>query len=55
MRTDCHVCRSEGLSSHAQIVLASSDHEIFATLYHVSGDLLAHGEAGLSEAAWQRL
>ena len=55
MRTDCHVCRSEGLSSHAQIVLASGDREIFATLYHVSGDLLAHGEAGLSEAAWQRL
>lgn len=55
MRIDCHVCRSEGLSSHAQIVLASGGREIFATLYHVSGDLLGPDEAGLSEAAWQRL
>ena len=55
MRTDCHVCRSEGLSAHAQILLAAGGREIIATLYHVSGDLLAPGEAGLSEAAWDRL
>lgn len=55
MRTDCHVCRSEGLSAHAQIVLAASGREIFATLYQVTTDILAPGEAGLSEAAWNRL
>ncbi len=55
MHKDCHVCRSEGLSPHAQIVLAAGDREIFATLYQVSSEILAVDEAGLSEAAWERL
>ena len=55
MRTDCHVCRSEGLSAHARVLLRAGDRETIATLYQVSADLLAPNEAGLSEAAWQRL
>lgn len=55
MRTDCHVCRSEGISPRSQVVLRTGDREIFATLYQVSSDLLAPGEAGLSESAWSRL
>lgn len=55
MRTDCHVCRSEGLSSHAQVALAAGERQILATLYQVAGDLLAPDEAGLSETAWERL
>ena len=55
MRVDCHVCRSEGLGAHAQVILAAGGREIVATLYQVSGDFLAADEAGLSEAAWERL
>lgn len=55
MRTDCQVCRSEGISPRSQVVLQAGEREIFATLYQVSSDLLAPGEAGLSETAWSRL
>jgi thymidine phosphorylase len=55
MHADCHVCRSEGFSAHARVVLTSGMREIVATLYHVTGDFLALDEAGLSEAAWVRL
>jgi thymidine phosphorylase len=55
MRTDCHVCRSEGLSSRSRVLLRSGDRSVVATLYQVSSDLLALNEAGLSEAAWERL
>ncbi len=55
MRTDCHVCRSEGLTPHSRVLLRAGDRETIATLYQVSTDLLAPNEAGLSEAAWQRL
>lgn len=55
MRTDCHVCRSEGLAPRSRVLLQAGDREAIATLYQVSPDLLAPDEAGLSEAAWQRL
>jgi thymidine phosphorylase len=56
MRWDCHVCRAEGFTSHARIQLSCGERSIIATLYHVtSSELLRIDEAGLSEAAWQRL
>ena len=55
MRTECFVCRSEGLSSRSQVLLSAAGRETLATLYHVSSNLLAVDEAGLSEAAWSRL
>lgn len=55
MRTDCHVCRSEGLSSRSRVLLQSGDRSIVATLYQVSSDLLTIDEAGLSDAAWDLL
>lgn len=55
MDIDCHVCRSEGLSAHAQVVIAAGGRKIMATLYHVAGGLISVDEAGFSEAAWQRL
>jgi len=55
MRTDCHVCRSEGLSSHAQVALSAGGRGILATLYQVEDGFLEPDEAGLSEAAWARL
>jgi len=55
MRTDCHVCRSEGLAARAQVLLSSGAQDVLATLYQVSGDFLAVDEVGVSEAGWQRL
>jgi len=55
MRTDCHVCRSEGLSARSQVSVRNDGREIIATLYQVSTDLVAPDQVGLSEAAWQRL
>lgn len=55
MRTDCHVCRSEGLSAHSRVLVKAGAREVLATLYQVSSDLLAVDQVGLSEAAWERL
>ncbi|NWG54764.1 MAG: thymidine phosphorylase family protein [Hydrogenophilaceae bacterium] len=55
MRTDCHVCKSEGLSSRARVLLRAGKRHVIATLYQVENDWLAQDEAGLSEAAWARL
>ncbi len=55
MRKDCHVCRSEGFSAHARVRLRHGGNSIIATLYQVTDELLAPGEAGLSESAWRHL
>jgi thymidine phosphorylase len=56
MRTDCHVCRSEGLSARSQVLVSNRNGEVQATLFQVDGDgLVAIDEVGLSEAAWERL
>ena len=55
MRTDCHVCRSEGLTPQSRVLLSANGREIIATLHQVTSDLLGADEAGLSEAAWDRL
>ncbi len=55
MHRDCPVCRSEGLSPRSQVVLASGDQEVYATLYQMDGDVLALDEAALSEEAWRLL
>jgi thymidine phosphorylase len=55
MRADCHVCRSEGFAAHSRVRIETDAHALVATLNVVHGDLLEHGEAGLSEAAWHRL
>lgn len=55
MRTDCHVCRSEGLSSRSRVLLSVGDRSVVATLYQVSSELLSVDEAGLSETAWDLL
>ncbi|WP_292072290.1 thymidine phosphorylase family protein [Brevundimonas sp. UBA7534] len=55
MRRDCPVCRSEGLSSRAQVVLSAGGREVYATLYQMEGDLLGHDEVALSEEAWRLL
>jgi thymidine phosphorylase len=55
MRSDCHVCRAEGLGPRSQVVLSANGHSVYATLFQLNGDLLAPGEAALSEAAWTLL
>lgn len=55
MRTDCPVCRSEGLSSRSRILVSSGQKEVVATLHQIDDEWLALTEAGLSEAAWLRL
>ncbi|WP_428406815.1 thymidine phosphorylase family protein [Hyphococcus sp.] len=55
MRRDCHVCRAEGFSAQARIRVASGASFVIATVNLITGELLASGEAGLSEAAWRRL
>jgi len=55
LRQDSHLCRSEGLASHARVQVSSHDKVIVATLQFITSSILHHYEAGLSEAAWQRL
>lgn len=55
MHKDCAVCRSEGFSAHARVLLCSGERRAIATLYHATGDFVAHDEAALSESAWRRL
>ena len=55
MRHDCHICRAEGFSSLARIRVSNGAESIIATLNQVTSDILAPGEASLSESAWQRL
>jgi thymidine phosphorylase len=43
------------LASHSRVLLQAGAQTILATLYQVSSELIAVDEAGLSEAAWQRL
>jgi thymidine phosphorylase len=55
MRSDCHVCRSEGFEAQSRIQIEHGGRSIIATLNIVTTDLLAPEEAGLSEAAWRLL
>ena len=55
MHKDCPICRSEGLAAHNRVLLRAGGRQVIATLYHATGDFVAHDEAALSEAAWARL
>ena len=55
MHKESHVCRSEGFTAHARVLLCHGAQQVIATLYQVTGDLVAHNEAALSESAWKRL
>lgn len=55
MRTDCHVCKSEGLAARARVLLRAGTREVIATLYQIENEWLHLDEVGLSEAAWLRL
>jgi len=55
MRTDAHVCKSEGLGPRARVLVRAGAREVIATLYQIENEWLLAGEVGLSEAAWRRL
>jgi thymidine phosphorylase len=55
MRTDCPVCRAEGLTSRSRILVTCGTRSVIATLHQIEDDWLPISEAGLSEAAWKRL
>ena len=55
MRSDCHVCRSEGFGPHARVEVRHGVQSIIATLHVIGTDVLHHHEASLSRVAWQRL
>jgi thymidine phosphorylase len=55
MRTDCHVCRSEGFDAHSRVSVRLGSKAVVATLNMVTSELLHAYEAGLSEAAWRLL
>ncbi len=55
MRADCHVSRSEGLSSRSQVLITADGREVQALLYQVDSELLAEDEVALSEDAWDAL
>ncbi|MGB5080363.1 MAG: thymidine phosphorylase family protein [Burkholderiales bacterium] len=55
MRSDCHVCRSEGFRTQSRVQVALGNRSIIATVNVVHSDLLAQGEGSLSESAWRAL
>ena len=55
IRSDCDVCKSEGLGSHTRIQLRCNGRTVYATLYQVTSDLVGEKEVGLSDIAWQKL
>jgi len=55
MRKDCPICRSEGFTAHTRVKLSNGRNSIIATLFQITGDMLPHYVAGLSDSAWQRL
>ncbi len=55
MRSDCHICRSEGFESRSRVSVRHKTKTINATLSVVTSDLLADNEASLSEVAWKLL
>src|SRR5450631_2741827 len=55
MRGDCHICRSVGFTVQSRVKVALGGRSIVATLNTVTSDLLADGEASLSDFAWQTL
>jgi len=55
MRSDCHVCRSEGFDAHSRVRAQLNGRSIIATLHTVTSDLLSVNEASLSESAWKLL
>ncbi len=55
LHKNCEVCKAEGFETHARVLVAHDDRTVIANLYQVTSDIVAEGEAGLSDLAWDRL
>lgn len=55
IREDSPVCRSEGFEAQSRVRIETGGRSVVATLNIVHGNLLAEGEAGLSESGWRLL
>jgi len=55
MRSDCHVCSSEGFEVPSRIRVSLKNNYILATVNTIEGSLLEQGEASLSLYAWNLL
>jgi len=55
MRSDCHICRSEGFTALTRVIVHHGEKMIIATLNVVHSELLLDNEAGLSDIGFERL
>ena len=55
MRSDCHVCKSEGFAALTRIRVSDHQKHIVASLNVIESELLAPGEISLSKGAWKAL
>ena len=55
MRSDCHICRSEGFTTNSRVMLRYGGNSVIATLNVVDEQVLISGSAGLSKIAMRRL
>lgn len=55
IHADCFICKSEGFSALAQVVVTYHNNSIVAMVNIVQSQILKSCEASLSESAWQRL
>ena len=55
MRSDCHICRSEGFTANSRVLVDDGNSQIIATINVVDEKVLKSGSAGLSKIAMQRL
>jgi thymidine phosphorylase len=55
MRSDCHICKSEGFEAQSRVEVWRGERHIVATLNVVHAAMIAVHDIGLSEAAWRAL
>ena len=55
MPAACPICRAEGWAAESRILVELGGRQVIATLNVTSLELLSHGEASLSDAAWRAL
>lgn len=55
MRSDCHICKSEGFEAQSRVEVWRGDRHIVATLNVMHYAMIALHEVGMSESAWRAL
>lgn len=55
IRSDSHICKSEGFTALTRVVIHKEENKLVATLNMITSDLLEKGELSLSQEAMKRL